>query len=682
MGSPSLLSLSLQSIGSSENDVLALDNEHEHQVNELPPTTQSAPSLHHSTSPRRTTSRVSLASLATRIKSSASRKTNTVPKTKRRGLFAFLAVIPEYEDARDYTRRTKLIIVFIIAFAAITGPMGTSIMLPAIDDVAKDLHTSTSTVNLSVGIYLLSLGIFPLWWSALSESLGRRTIYVISFILFCGFSIGASLSPSIGTLIAFRVLCGGCSASVQAVGAGTIGDLFIQQERGVAMGIYYLGPLMGPFLAPILGGVVSQAWGWRATQWLMVIFSGCNVVLILFGLPETLRKQDNATAVRDLLRKQLAKENTDYEEGMGDGREHNEDGSEKDETVHNKRAKSTTPDTGENGIPANVTNTTGAHDYTDVELERIATNLSRSISRRSGPRADEEEFILDGMMPTLSRLNTNKSAYSRKLTEQQKSEFEAAILEAAEEKDRIEEEVDKTLWKEKLYNYAIRPMHSLVLLRYPPVALVISFSSVCFSVIYFFNMSITYEYGKEPYHFKSIIIGLLYIPNSVTYVIASILGGKWNDRLLRKYAEKHDGDLVPESRLSWNLVTAVCFVPPACLIFGWCLQYKEHWVVPLVGTACFGFASMLIIGATVTYLVDVLPGKGATGVALNNLVRMILAAIATFVVEPAIKGIGPGKLFTILMCVLILSSGSIIIVKLKGNDFRKNYDLGKLYDLL
>lgn len=120
-------------------------------------------------------------------------------------------------------------------------------MLPAIDDIVSDLHTSVSTVNVSVGIYLLSLGIFPMWWSSFSERFGRRSVYMISFIMFVGFSIGTALSPSIAALIVLRVLQGGCSASVQAVGAGTIADLFIPQERGVAMGMYYLGPLMGPF---------------------------------------------------------------------------------------------------------------------------------------------------------------------------------------------------------------------------------------------------------------------------------------------------------------------------------------------------------------------------------------------------------------------------------------------------
>ncbi len=84
-----------------------------------------------------------------------------MPVKQRRGLLSWITVIPEYEDARDYPDNLKAVLVFIIAFVATTGPMGTSILMPAIDDVVKDLETSVAIVNVSVGVYLLALGSFP-----------------------------------------------------------------------------------------------------------------------------------------------------------------------------------------------------------------------------------------------------------------------------------------------------------------------------------------------------------------------------------------------------------------------------------------------------------------------------------------------------------------------------------------
>lgn len=586
-----------------------------------------------------------------------SRTSSKKTKAKeKRGLFARLSLVPEYNDAREYPNGFKYFIVFIVAFAAICGPMGTSIMLPAISDVVEELHTSVAIVNVSVGIYLLSLGIFPLWWSAFSEVHGRRSVYIISFIMFFGFSIGCSLSPNIHSLIIFRVFSGGCSASVQAVGAGTIGDLYPQHQRGAAMGWYYLGPLMGPFLAPILGGAVAQAWGWRATQWTMVIISGIAALLVIFGLPETLRKQDNLADIRRLLSEAV------------DNKNNEEDG---DETPSHEDKESHPLE----DLNRNHSNTSNSN--LSQELLRQVTNKSFNSRPDIDPEGPGDG---DPVMPSLSRLTTNRSNYSKRVT-LESLHHEASKTFSHQASDKIQQS-KWTRFKHSSYGFVIRPMHSTILLTYAPVALVICYSSVCFACIYLFNMSISILYSEDPYNFSIIIVGLLYIPNSVTYVIASLLGGRWNDWLLRRYSEKHNGDLVPEARLSWNIIVAVTLFPIACIIFGWTLDYGLHWVIPLIGTALFGFASMLVIGATVTYLVDTLPGKGATGVALNNLVRMILATIITFIVDPLLRALGPGILFSIAAGIVTVASVLVIYLKRKGDKLREKYDLNDYYSKL
>lgn len=119
--------------------------------------------------------------------------------------------------------------------------------------------------------------------------------------------------------------------------------------------------------------------------------------------------------------------------------------------------------------------------------------------------------------------------------------------------------------------------------------------------------------------------------------------------------------------------------PIGLLIFGWCLDKHEHWVTPLIGTAIFGFASMMTIGATVSYLVDSLPGRGATGVALNNLIRMILAAVSVFITTPMLKGMGVGWTFTMLALIVVASSSVLVLLKRNGDYFREHYDLQDFY---
>ena len=93
-------------------------------------------------------------------------------------------------------------------------------------------------------------------------------------------------------LLAMRVLSAGAASSFQSVGAGTVADLWEPEERGAALGIYYLGNMgVGLVLGPLLGGVLTEMWGWRATQWFMAAYGGVVLILILFGLPETSPKQ-------------------------------------------------------------------------------------------------------------------------------------------------------------------------------------------------------------------------------------------------------------------------------------------------------------------------------------------------------------------------------------------------------
>lgn len=130
------------------------------------------------------------------------------------------------------------------------------------------------------------MSIFPLWWSSFSETLGRRTIYLVSFTLFLLFNILSAISSNIAMLIVMRILGGGAAASVQAVGAGTIADIWESRERGRAMGIFYLGPLCGPLFAPIIGGVLAERFGWRSTQWFLAIYGALMLVFLFFALPE------------------------------------------------------------------------------------------------------------------------------------------------------------------------------------------------------------------------------------------------------------------------------------------------------------------------------------------------------------------------------------------------------------
>ena len=219
-----------------------------------------------------------------------------VPRSQRRGLLGRFGLIAEVENPRDYSNRTKWILTTVVAFSGVCAPLGSTVLLPSLTDISHELNATQTVTNLSISFYLLSLSLWPLWWSFFSEQYGRRSIYIISFALFGLWNIVTAVSDNIALFIVMRFLAGGAAGSVQSTGAGTIADMFEPKERGKAMGIYYIGPLCGPLFAPLIGGALQEWRGWRASGWFMVIYGFATLALLVLFLPETLPNRKNAAA--------------------------------------------------------------------------------------------------------------------------------------------------------------------------------------------------------------------------------------------------------------------------------------------------------------------------------------------------------------------------------------------------
>ena len=412
-----------------------------------------------------------------------------VPRSQRRGLFGRFTLLAEVEEPKDYPRRTKWFITFVVALAAIAAPLGSAIFFrksckrvlqpfPITDvllftaclgQVTEDLHTTSTITNLSVAMYMLSMSIFPLWWSSFSESLGRRTIYITSFTLFLLWNVLSAVSKNIAMLIIMRILGGGAAASVQAVGAGTIADIWEPRERGRAMGIFYLGPLMGPLLAPIIGGALAEKWGWRSTQWFLSIYGMVILVFLFFALPETLK----------------------------------------------------------NRKPVNQ------------EVKQEVTGTSQR--------------------PGLTRVTSTQAV-------RQKSKK----------------------WGKVLKRIFLDPLAIILYLRFPAVLITVYYASITFGSLYILNISLQSTFSKPPYNFSTIEVGLSYIPNSIGYLLASIIGGKWTDSIMAREAMKakrydENGKLVyrPEDRMRENAWIAAFIYPAGLIWYGWTAEKGVFWIVPV-----------------------------------------------------------------------------------------------------
>lgn len=120
-------------------------------------------------------------------------------------------------------------------FLTLCLPLSHSLsVFPVINDIKSDLHASQGSIALSLSLYILAQGGFPLLWSPLSEIIGRKVCFLIATTIFsvCQFIIAAA-TKNVGTLIAFRVIAAGGSSAMLAIAAGTLADLYEPAERGV-----------------------------------------------------------------------------------------------------------------------------------------------------------------------------------------------------------------------------------------------------------------------------------------------------------------------------------------------------------------------------------------------------------------------------------------------------------------
>ncbi|PFH54880.1 hypothetical protein AMATHDRAFT_134375 [Amanita thiersii Skay4041] len=202
------------------------------------------------------------------------------------------AISPETRSYSIFSRTEKWIIVSLAALAGLFSPLTSSIYFPAIPTIAMAFNKSIELINLTVTMYMVLQGAAPMLWGTLSDRLGRRPIFVACLTVLSLSCIGLALVPTSAywLLMLLRCMQATGSASTIALGSGVIGDISTREERGGYYGLFIMGPMViGPAIAPVIGGVLADHLGWRSIFWFLCIASSiCLVTMILF-LPETLR---------------------------------------------------------------------------------------------------------------------------------------------------------------------------------------------------------------------------------------------------------------------------------------------------------------------------------------------------------------------------------------------------------
>lgn len=206
------------------------------------------------------------------------------------------------QNPRNFSRSRRWGITGIYAISTLSVSFSSSVYSGGIPSIVQDFRVSEEVALLGVSLFVLGFAVGPLFWAPLSETFGRRTMFVMTFGVFTAFNIGSAFARNITQLLVLRFLAGSFGSSSMTNSGGVVADLFPTEIRGLAMSIYSCAPFLGPVLGPIAGGFLGEKSGWRWIEGMMAIFTafmwvaGCLFVPETYG-PVILRRRAEALSV-------------------------------------------------------------------------------------------------------------------------------------------------------------------------------------------------------------------------------------------------------------------------------------------------------------------------------------------------------------------------------------------------
>lgn len=191
-----------------------------------------------------------------------------------------------------YSSGQKRLITALLGLTTLASPLTATIYFPLLPLLQKHFRTSAQAINLTMTIYLVVQALSPTIFASLSDSLGRRLIYLTTFTLYALANLGLALNKnSYAALLVLRVLQSIGASSVVSIAYGVVADVCVPAERGRMLGPVMAATNLGACIGPVIGGWVAVgSRGYEWVFWCLVIFGALLIGAIGFGLPETSRK--------------------------------------------------------------------------------------------------------------------------------------------------------------------------------------------------------------------------------------------------------------------------------------------------------------------------------------------------------------------------------------------------------
>ncbi|ODQ64059.1 MFS general substrate transporter [Nadsonia fulvescens var. elongata DSM 6958] len=187
----------------------------------------------------------------------------------------------------NWSKGRKWFSTVLLALVCFTVALGSALPTGAMKGPMEEFHVSMEVVILTISLFVIGFGIGPLVFAPASEEYGRQIVYNSTLLVAIIFIIPCSEAPNIGTLLVFRLIDGIAFSAPMTLVGGSLADMWVNEERGVAMALFSAAPFLGPIIGPLVGGFIGDFIGWRWNYRVLIFFSFAVYILVVIFLPET-----------------------------------------------------------------------------------------------------------------------------------------------------------------------------------------------------------------------------------------------------------------------------------------------------------------------------------------------------------------------------------------------------------
>ncbi|VDC02268.1 unnamed protein product [Peniophora sp. CBMAI 1063] len=191
-------------------------------------------------------------------------------------------------NPHNWSRVKRWYLTLLGGILVLNATFASSVPSGSVPQIMEEFGFGQEVGALTISMFVAGYVVGPILWGPLSEELGRRPVFIISFTFYTGFSVGCALSRNTASIIIFRLLSGIFAAAPFSNSGALVGDIWDGATRAKGMTIFAIAPFAGPSLGPLVSGWLAYAGvSWRWTFWIAAIFALICLLLSVCTLPET-----------------------------------------------------------------------------------------------------------------------------------------------------------------------------------------------------------------------------------------------------------------------------------------------------------------------------------------------------------------------------------------------------------